>query len=77
MDGSTKQFEKYKLVIWMISKFIGFTIKHYYYIILVFPVKYRCRVLTEESGNTLVEICKETSERYEIVFIEIEMNQII
>ncbi|MFD1286037.1 IS200/IS605 family transposase [Mesonia ostreae] len=38
---------------------------------LVFPLKYRKSVITEELGKTLVGICKEISERYEIEFIEI------
>lgn len=38
---------------------------------LVFPLKYRKNVITEESGKTLVNVCKEISERYEIEFIEI------
>lgn len=38
---------------------------------LVFPLKYRKNVLTEDSGKTLVAICNEISERYEIEFIEI------
>ena len=38
---------------------------------LVFPLKYRKNVITEESGKTLVNICEEISERYEIEFIEI------
>lgn len=38
---------------------------------LVFPMKYRRDVLTEQSGNTLKEICLEISSRFEIEFIEI------
>ncbi|HUH73742.1 MAG TPA: IS200/IS605 family transposase [Chitinophagales bacterium] len=38
---------------------------------LVFPIKYRRKVLTSESGSTLISICKEISNRYEIVFVEI------
>jgi len=38
---------------------------------LVFPLKYRKGVLTEESGETLVSVCKKITERYEIEFIEI------
>lgn len=38
---------------------------------LVFPLKYRKKVISEESGKTMVEICKGLSERYEIEFIEI------
>ncbi|MFD0701862.1 IS200/IS605 family transposase [Myroides pelagicus] len=40
-----------------------------YHILL--PMKYRCKVLTEESGLSLVKVCKEISERYEIAFWEI------
>ena len=38
---------------------------------LVFPLKYRKKVITEESGKTIVDICEGISERYEIEFIEI------
>ena len=38
---------------------------------LVFPLQYRKSVITEESGKTLVKICEQISERYEIEFIEI------
>ena len=38
---------------------------------LVFPLKYRRSVLTEEIGESLKEICKGISERYEINFVEI------
>ena len=38
---------------------------------LVFPLKYRRGVITEEIGEGLKEICIEISERYEINFIEI------
>ena len=38
---------------------------------LVFPLKYRRKALTEESGSTLQKICHEISERYEIQFVEI------
>ncbi len=38
---------------------------------LVFPLKYRKGVLTEESGKTLVSVCEKITERYEIEFIEI------
>lgn len=38
---------------------------------LVFPIKYRRKVLTSESGSTLISVCKEISNRYEIVFVEI------
>ena len=38
---------------------------------LVFPAKYRRKIFTKEIENTLVDICKEISERYEINFLEI------
>jgi putative transposase len=38
---------------------------------LVFPLKYRRGVITEEIGISLKDICIEISERYEINFIEI------
>ncbi len=38
---------------------------HYH---LVFPVKYRKALLSEEVGQAIVEIAKEISERYEIEF---------
>lgn len=38
---------------------------------LVFPLKYRKKVITEEIGNGLKEICIEISETYEINFVEI------
>ncbi len=38
---------------------------------LVFPLKYRKKVITEEIGESLKTICVEISERYEINFIEI------
>ena len=38
---------------------------------LVFPLKYRKRVITKEIGESLKGICLEISERYEINFIEI------
>lgn len=34
-------------------------------------MKYRRKVLTEESGFSLVKVCEEISERYEIAFLEI------
>ena len=37
----------------------------------VFPLKYRRSVITEEIGESLKEICKGISERYEINFVEI------
>jgi putative transposase len=38
---------------------------------LVFPLKYRKKVITEEIGECLKEICVEICERYEINFVEI------
>ena len=38
---------------------------------LVFPAKYRRKIFTKEIENTLVNICKEISQRYEINFLEI------
>lgn len=38
---------------------------------IVFVMKYRRKVLTGESGSTLISICEGISERYEITFIEI------
>lgn len=38
---------------------------------LVFPVKYRHSVITEEVGESLTNVCLELSERYEIEFPEI------
>jgi len=38
---------------------------------LVFPLKYRKNVITDESGKTLTNVCEEISYRYEIEFIEI------
>ena len=38
---------------------------------LVFPAKYRRKIFTKEIENTLIEICKEISQRYEINFLEI------
>jgi putative transposase len=38
---------------------------------LVFPLKYRKKVITEEIGEGLQEICIEICERYEINFVEI------
>ena len=38
---------------------------------LVFPTKYRKRVLTKSVDITLKNICIEISERYEIKFLEI------
>ncbi len=38
---------------------------------MVFPLKYRREVITEEIGESLKEICIAMSERYEIHFVEI------
>ena len=38
---------------------------------IVFPVKYRNLVITNEVGKSLVQICQEVSERYEMHFVEI------
>ena len=38
---------------------------------LVFPLKYRKRVITEAIGESLKNICLGISERYEINFVEI------
>ena len=38
---------------------------------LVFPSKYRRKIFTKEIEETLVDICKEIAERYEINFLEI------
>ena len=38
---------------------------------LVFPLEYRRKVINEEIGATLKNICIEIEERYEVKFIEI------
>lgn len=38
---------------------------------IVLPMKYRRKVLTGESGISLVKVCEEILERYEIAFLEI------
>ena len=38
---------------------------------LVFPAKYRRKIFTKEIENTLIKICIDISERYEINFLEI------
>ena len=38
---------------------------------MVFPIKYRKSVITEEVGQSLKQICLDLSERYEIHFVEI------
>ena len=42
---------------------------------LVCPIKYRRKVLSEEVEISLVEVCKNISERYEIHFIEIRADE--
>ena len=42
---------------------------------LVCPIKYRRNVLSESVEQSLVEICKNISERYEIHFIEIGADE--
>ena len=37
----------------------------------MFPSKYRRKIFTKEIENTLIEICKEIAQRYEINFLEI------
>ena len=41
---------------------------------LVFPAKYRRKIFTDSVENTLKEICVGISERYEIRFIEIGVD---
>ena len=38
---------------------------------IVIPLKYRRNVINKEVGETLIKICFEISERYEVEFIEI------
>jgi REP element-mobilizing transposase RayT len=42
---------------------------------IVCPAKYRRKVFTDQVENTLQEICKGISERYEIHFIEIGADE--
>lgn len=42
---------------------------------IVCPVKYRRKSLSKKVGDTLKEVCKEISVRYEIVFIEIGTDE--
>ncbi len=42
---------------------------------LVFPVKYRRKVIIEEISLTIKRVCIEISERYEIQFIEIGTDE--
>jgi len=41
----------------------------------VCPAKYRRAIFSEEVTQTLVEVCKEKSERFEIYFIEIGTDE--
>ena len=42
---------------------------------LVFPVKYRRKVISSSVENTLREVCLAISDRYEIWFLEIGMDE--
>jgi len=42
---------------------------------LVFPVKYRRKVITEAISETIKETCLEISERYEMQFLEIGTDE--
>ena len=42
---------------------------------LVFPVKYRKKIIEDQISNFLKDICVEISERYEIQFIEIGTDE--
>ena len=42
---------------------------------IVFPVKYRRKAITEGVGNTLKDICIGISNRYEINFVEIGIDE--
>lgn len=42
---------------------------------LVCPIKYRRNVLSEDVEMSLVEVCKNISERYEIHFVEIGADE--
>ena len=42
---------------------------------LVCPIKYRRSVLSEPVERSLVEVCKEIAERYEIHFVEIGADE--
>lgn len=42
---------------------------------LVCPIKYRRNVLSEEIEMSLVEVCRNISERYEIHFVEIGADE--
>lgn len=42
---------------------------------LVFPVKYRRKVITEEISITVKQVCIEISERFEIQFLEIGTDE--
>lgn len=42
---------------------------------MVFPVKYRRKIFTEEVGNKLKEVCKGIGMAYEMKFVEIGMEE--
>ncbi len=42
---------------------------------LVFPVKYRCKVISVTVSKTIKDICIQISDRYEINFIEIGTDE--
>ena len=42
---------------------------------LVFPVKYRRRVISKEISQTIKSVCVEIQERYEISFVEIGTDE--
>jgi len=42
---------------------------------LVFPVKYRQKVLTTKIEKSICDICIAISERYEIIFVEIGLEE--
>jgi REP element-mobilizing transposase RayT len=42
---------------------------------LVFPVKYRRKVLSKKVSDTLKDLCVEISQRYEINFVEIGTDE--
>ena len=42
---------------------------------LVFPVKYRKKIIEDQISNFIKDICVEISERYEIQFIEIGTDE--
>ena len=42
---------------------------------MVFPVKYRRKIFTEEVGNKLKEVCEGIGMAYEMKFVEIGMEE--